>query len=163
MFMSLVLWIAHHVKDIHDLFAYIDDVFSYEQAENVEFYASYGRYMPTKQVHLLRLWDELGIPHDERKQVSGATLRIIGFDVDSDRMLISMDAQDRQKMHDAVLSFCRPGTPTQWTLREFQHLAGWLNWALNVAPKLCPGLATLYAKTWGKEHWFKQLWVSKTL
>ena len=42
-------------------------------------YAPYDRLMPPKQAALLRLWDELGIPHDPEKQLFGTRLTIIGF------------------------------------------------------------------------------------
>ncbi|KAF8230083.1 hypothetical protein L208DRAFT_1181349, partial [Tricholoma matsutake] len=32
------------------------------------------------------------------------------------------------------------------SLRDFQQLAGWVNWALNTYPLLCPGLSSLYDK-----------------
>ena len=39
---------------------------------------------------------------------------------------------------------------TRRPLRDFQHIAGYLNWALNVYPYLHPGLCVLYAKRAGK-------------
>ena len=34
----------------------------------------------------------------------------------------------------------------KYLLRDFQHLAGWFNWALNVYPLLKPSLSNVYAK-----------------
>jgi hypothetical protein len=43
-----------------------------------------------KQTQLLTLFDDVGIPHEERKQVFGSPLQIIGFDVDPNSMTITM-------------------------------------------------------------------------
>ena len=37
---------------------------------------------------------------------------------------------------------------TRRPLRDFQHIAGYLNWALNVYPYLHPGLCDLCQKSW---------------
>ena len=46
-------------------------------------------------------------------------------------------------------------------MRDFQHIAGHLNWALNVYPHLRPGLCALYAKTAGKLFQKALLWVNR--
>ncbi|KIJ27656.1 hypothetical protein M422DRAFT_271140 [Sphaerobolus stellatus SS14] len=61
-FMALVVWIAIHIKQIEDLLHYMDDAFSYEMDPVLEYYAPYDSHYPKKQVALLRLWDELGLP-----------------------------------------------------------------------------------------------------
>jgi hypothetical protein len=48
-------------------------------------------------------------------------------------------------------------------LREFQRLAGWVNWSLNVFPLLKPGLSNCYAKVAGKEKPKAQLYVGKRM
>ena len=58
-FMGLVLWIAISIKGIQDLFAYVDDSFSWEFADNTLWYEPYQKFLPAKQVCLLQLWDEL--------------------------------------------------------------------------------------------------------
>jgi hypothetical protein len=162
-FMSLVLWIARHVKQITDLFVYIDDCFSFEDASSLSFYPPYNCSLPTKQTRLLLLWDELGIPHERHKQESGEILRIIGFQVNVTDMVISLDQQDRDRLCCALRDFCHHGVPIRRSLREFQRMAGWLNWALNIVPMLRPALARLYDKMRGKGHPHQRLWVSKTL
>jgi len=52
---------------------------------------------------------------------------------------------------------------TQRSLRDFQRLAGHLNWALNVYPLLCPGLSALYAKTAGKLEQKALIWVNRDI
>jgi hypothetical protein len=81
-FDSLVTWIAKEIKEIPYLGAYSDDSFGVDEEGNSTWYDKYSRSMPERQVRLLSLWDELGIPHEEQKQVSGARLDIIGITVD---------------------------------------------------------------------------------
>ncbi|KAF8983438.1 hypothetical protein BDQ17DRAFT_1437407 [Cyathus striatus] len=44
-----------------------------------------------------------------------------------------------------IETFIMPGM-IKYSLHEFQHLAGWINWALNVFPLLWPGLCVIYQK-----------------
>ena len=67
LFMGLTLWIAIYVKHLSDLLTYVDDIFSYELEANLMWYPPFQKSLPTKQTHLLQLWDELGIPHNEPK------------------------------------------------------------------------------------------------
>ena len=143
-FFGLVLWIAGFVVFIHDLFAYVDDAFSYEFADRMTFYGPYNKYMPTKQSCLLTLFDDLGIPHEERKQVFGSPLTIIGFDVNPNSMTITMSPEARNDLIGTIHDFAN--TPRRKSLKDFQHLAGWINWALNVFPLLRPGLSGVYEK-----------------
>jgi len=79
-FMSLALWTGAEVKGIPDLLRYIDNDFGWEFINNKKFYRSYNKYLPTKQAHYLKLWDELGIPHDESKQLFGRRLCFVGLE-----------------------------------------------------------------------------------
>jgi hypothetical protein len=160
-FMGLVLWIAIFVKGIEDLFAYVDDSFSWEFADNMLWYEPYQKLLPAKQTQLLSLWDELHIPHEESKQVFGSPLMIIGFDVDPNAMTITMPAQSRSDLLTALREFAHPGQ--RRPLREFQRLAGWMNWALNAYPLLRPGMSSLYHKMSGKVHAHQLIWVSVSL
>jgi hypothetical protein len=81
-FMGLVLWVAIFIKFLADLFGYINDNFSFDEEWNVTWYTPYQCYYPSKQAKLLKLWDEIGLPHDKSKQEYALTLRIIGFMVD---------------------------------------------------------------------------------
>lgn len=128
-----------------DLCDYVDDIFGWEYADNLLYYEKYQKYMPACQVHLLRLWDELGIPHDEEKQVFGPSLPIIGFQVNADDMSITMPTKAQSSLEMAISHFVAGRHPNH-TLWQCQRLAGYINWALNVAPCLRPGLASLYAK-----------------
>jgi len=143
-FFSLVLWIAIFVKFIPDLFAYVDDAFSWEFADHVTFYPPYSKFLPTKQAQLLSLFDDLGVPHDERKQVFGSPLQIIGFEVNPNAMTITMPSTARAELVSAIRAFANPRQ--RRSLKDFQRLAGWVNWSLNVYPLLRPGLSGVYEK-----------------
>jgi len=160
-FMGLVLWIAVFVKGISDLFAYVDDSFSWDLADNMVWYEPYHKLLPAKQARLLLLWDELCIPHEESKQVFGSPLMIIGFDVDPNAMTITMTSAARSDLLTALRAFAHPGQ--RRSLRDFQKLAGWLNWALNAYPLLRPGMSPLYNKMSGKAHAHQLIWVSVSL
>ena len=80
-FYALVLWIGIHVKGLTCLLHYVDDAFSFDSSEELEFYAPYEDYYPPKQVGLLKLFDEVGILHEKQKQEFGRTLTIIGLEV----------------------------------------------------------------------------------
>ena len=163
-FMGLVLWIALFVASIPDLFGYIDDNFSFEEEGNVVWYEPYKCYYPAKQTKLLTLWDEIALPHEKPKQEYGPVLRIIGFLVDPNLMRVSMDEEDKAKLLQRVTSFTAttPGG-TRRTLREFQQLAGWVNWSFNVFPLLKPALANVYAKMSGKSQPHAKLFVSRAV
>ena len=161
-FMGLVLWIAIFVKLLPDILGYIDDNFSFEEEGKVLWYAPHQCYYPSKQTELLRLWDEIGLPHDKSKQEYGPVLRVIGFLVDPNLMRVSMDDCDRARLIQHIDSFIEtaPGG-TRRTLREFQQLAGWVNWSFNVFPLLKPALSNVYAKISGKSEPHAKMFVSK--
>lgn len=148
-FIGLVLWIGIKLKEIEDLLGYVDDIYPWDFEDNNLWYAPYNKLMPSKQVKLLELWDELGVPHEEKKQVAGSPLTIIGFEVDFNKMTITMPSDAQQDLITAIRSFAHFGQ--RRSLREFQSLAGWINWALNAYPLLRPGLSVLYSKISGKK------------
>jgi hypothetical protein len=160
-FISLVLWIAINVVCLEDLLGYVDDDYSWDFAQNMEWYEPYSLFYPRKQTRLLRLWDYLGIPHEQRKQVFGSPLTIIGMEVDANAMTITMPDEARNDLIAAIESFAIVGT--RRSLREYQQLAGWVNWALNAYPLLRPGLCQLYQKMKGKSRPNMSVWVNTTL
>jgi hypothetical protein len=48
--MGLVLWVTIHVKLILDIFAYVDDLFGWDEEGNFRWYSRYNQMMPSKQV-----------------------------------------------------------------------------------------------------------------
>ena len=128
-FMGLVVWIAIYIYHIAHLKDYVNDVYSFEEASNRQWYPPYHDFYPTKQACLLLLWDELGIPHDKDKQEFISILCIIGFNVDPNAMTVTMDAESQKELIDLIYTFAVPGKKR--TLKEFQRLAGHINWALN--------------------------------
>jgi hypothetical protein len=143
------LYAASH--GVENVLTYVDDNFSAEAADQLEFYAPFQAHLPTTQVQLLKLWSDLGIPFEKSKQQFGKVLTVIGFEVDTTSMIISMPLQARSDLCDAILDFVqtdRMEKRSSWRrkLKEFQQLAGWINWALNVYPHLRPALARLYQK-----------------
>jgi len=48
---------------------YMDDVWSYEMYPVLAFYQLYDAWYQKKQIKLLELYDELGLPHINKKQL----------------------------------------------------------------------------------------------
>ena len=104
--------------------------------------------MPANQVTILKLWDEINLPHKEKKQVYGSTLAIIGIEVDANALTMTMPKDSLQDLIDAISEFIN--SHKKFTLKEWQRLAGWMNWSFNVFPLLRPALNNFYAKISGK-------------
>ena len=141
-------WVGKNVYKIPDLGTYSDDSFGVELAKNLTFYERYQRDMPTSQVKLLNLWDHLGIPHKEKKQIFGSKLTIINIDVNTRNMTLTLPEESKSDLISHLHEFARTpeGSGVKYTLKDFQRLSGWFNWALNVYPLLKPALANIYAK-----------------
>ena len=147
-FMSLVLWIAVFKRNLRALKCYVDDNFSFSVSGDLEIYPPYDVFLPSEQTRLLQLWDEIALPHEAEKQISGTCIPIIGFDVNPNAMTVTMSDTKKGELIDACTSFTARGA--RKTLWEFQRLQGWVNWALNVFPHLCPALCESYQKILGK-------------
>lgn len=152
-FMSLVLWIAENVGGVVNPSAYCDDSFGVDRIEKdgMEWYAPYAMLMPPSQARMLTLWDELRIPHKKKKQLSGSTLTIIGIEVDANALTLTLPSSRKQELLNELDRFIfaigQPGKRRR--LKDYQMLAGWINWALNVFPLVRPCLSNLYAKLRG--------------
>ncbi|KIK39921.1 hypothetical protein CY34DRAFT_30869, partial [Suillus luteus UH-Slu-Lm8-n1] len=142
-------------------FIYVDDSFSFAKVGDMTYYPKYRKSLPTDMVALLLLWDELGIPHEERKQIFGSPLPVIGFDVDPNLMKISLRQESKRGLVQELCSFTK--YKRRRTLREFKHIVGSLNWALNVCPLLCLGLSAVYAKIKGKTNSKGLLWLNRAV
>ena len=135
-------------RSLRALKCYVDDHFSVCITGDLELYDKYEAFLPSDQVHLLQLWDEISLPHEEEKQINGACIPIIGFKVDPNTMSVTMSEAKQIQLIDACTAFTVRGA--RKTLREFQKLQGWVNWALNVFPHLRPALCKSYNKIIGK-------------
>jgi hypothetical protein len=154
-FNSLVAWIAKYERGIEYLSDYVDDSSGCDLTGNTLLYEPYDKYMPTSQVILLRLWDELGIPHKPHKQVFGSPLVIIGIEVDPNSMTLTLPADARTRLLEELCLWSAKPPKTSsgsFKLKHWERLAGWFNWALNVFPLLRPALNNLYAKMTGKRN-----------
>jgi len=138
---SLVNWIATEKKKAPVL-GYVDDVFGWEFEGNTEYYKPYKRHFPTKQARLLRLWDELGIPHDENKQLFGPSLPILGYEVDANAMTVKVPNEKKDKVVQTLRDYARIGK--SYTLNELQSVAGSASAMLSLYPHLRPGLRVLF-------------------
>ncbi|KAG2350554.1 DNA/RNA polymerase [Suillus weaverae] len=159
-FMSLVIWIAVFICLIQ-AFIYVNDSFSFAKIGDMSYYVKYRKMLPTDMVTLLLLWDELGIPHEEQKQIFGSPLPIIGFNVDPNLMKISLKEESKRGLVHELHMFAKH--KQKRSLRDFEHIAGSLNWALNVCPLLHPGLSALYAKIKGKTNSKGMLWMNRSI
>lgn len=146
-FISLVIWIAIFTCFVDCLLCFVDNHFGISLGGNLELYEPYGQLLLADQVKLLTLWDDIKLPHDEEKQISGRILPIVGFTVDINTNTVAMPIEKRDALAAVCLDFGRPRTTK--SLRDCQRMLGWLNWALNAYPKLRPGLSGLYEKIAG--------------
>lgn len=148
---ALVTWIAKKVQHIEYLAVYVDDSMGCDIKGDVLFYPPYNKMLPRHQKILLGLWDHLGIPHKEKKQLSGPPLTIIGIDVDPNAMTLTQPHLARERFlaelalwtaeppkasristpHDAHTKPPRKDT-VHFKLKQWQHFAGWMNWDINI-------------------------------
>jgi len=159
-FNACILWIAIFIKLIPDLFAYSDNTFSFDFEANMSWYVPYQKFLLTKQVQLLLLWDELGIPHEDKKQVFGCSIKIISFDVNTKNMTISMTPDSKAELLRKIHTFI---SGLQFTLCEFQSLTGHINWSFNVFPLLCPSLSNIHHKIASASHPHQFLWMNNDM
>jgi hypothetical protein len=148
-FFGAVIWVAINVYAIDGLFHYIDDANGFDDNDELVHYAPHNVYYPEKQAKLLKLWDELGIPHQKEKQVFGRVLDIVGLEVNAEAMTITMSDERRKELMDGITEFLG-GEGRRRTLVEWQRMAGWMQWAVNAYPLLRPAVTPIYDKIAGK-------------
>ena len=71
-------------------FTYINNSFYIQKRGKKLFYMYYQRKLPLNLTQLLQLWDFIGLPHEQCKQVFGDVLLIIGFEINSNLMRVHM-------------------------------------------------------------------------
>ena len=148
-FSGLLNWIAWElgVIGLHD---YMDDFFGWDFKRNLVMF--HGKLRPRRQVQLLVFWDLINCPYEDKKQEHGVTLKIIGFWVDICSGSISLSPDSLDSMVNSINEFLAQPKPP---LQNWQQLAGYLNWVLNVLPWARPALTELYRKMSGKTVRFK--------
>ena len=165
-FNSLVTWIAKYVYQIPYLAIYCDDSFAPQPSDDLVFYPPFATSIPRNQKILLDLWESLGIPFKQKKQVFGSPLTVIGINVDANRMTLSLPTENRDKLLEEISRWVsRPSaaTPGSHKLRKWQALAGWINWSFNVYPLLRPCLNNFYPKIAGKTQQNQRIWVNNAI
>ncbi|KAK0213794.1 hypothetical protein IW262DRAFT_1232008, partial [Armillaria fumosa] len=144
------------------LFCYVDDTWSWEIEGQLTWYEPYQCFYPTKQTKFLQLLDELGVPHEKRKQLWGDILVVIGFLIDVNKMTVTLPPESKAELVAAIREFI--ATPSRCrTVSEWKQLAGWMNWALNVFPLLKPGLCNVYEKISGRSEAYKKLYLNEAV
>jgi hypothetical protein len=160
-FNSLVSWIAEKRRGVSFITTYLDDSSGCTTKDNVTFYSPYQKLMPTPQARLLSLWDDLGIPHEEHKQMSGPSIPVIGIQVDPNQMLYTLPLESRQKLKKELEEWI--SWKGKRNVRSWQQLAGWVNWCLNVYPLLRPALSNVYSKLKSQPNQNGSLWVNNAV
>ena len=158
-FNLLVGWVAKEEREIDDL-EYVDDSFGVEEEDNRALYLPYNVEYPMQQVRLLELWDEIGIPHKQKKQVFGSRLSILGIEVNMKDLTFTLPEEAREWLMTELSEWCKAGVRRK--VKEWQRLAGWVNWALNVYPLLRPALNNVYDKLKGKNQEAK-VWANNSI
>ena len=155
---GLLCWIAVRKLKISSLHVYMDDFFGLDFEGNEVFY--HGKLRPRNQVQLLVFWEFVCCPFEDKKQESGPKLKVIGFWVDANKGSISLDPDSVSDIQNRIDEFlkhplrCPP-------LRDWQRLAGHLNWLLNVLPWGRPALSELYRKTRGKQNSWRGVYLNR--
>ncbi|KAI6013551.1 hypothetical protein EDC04DRAFT_2904564 [Pisolithus marmoratus] len=108
-FMSLVLWIIVFKLLIAYAYLYVDDSFGFAPESSLQWYLPYSKLLPSLLVTVLNLWDSLGIPHEEKKQLFGSVLLVIGFEVDPNLMRVQMSLNSWMLLLEHLRSFAFKG------------------------------------------------------
>ena len=146
---ALMSWIARFERLIESL-AYVDDSFGVNDSHDMTRYTLYNKDLPSQQARLLQLWDEIGIPHKEKKQVFGVKLTVLGIEVDAKELTFTLPLESKTRLSKELSEWSVKGVRRK--VKEWQQLAGWMNWVLNVLPLLRPSLNNIYAKLKGKDQ-----------
>ncbi|KAL6307556.1 hypothetical protein BKA93DRAFT_815891 [Sparassis latifolia] len=64
--------------------------------------------MPTQQVRLLELWDEIGLSHDSPKKLWDTVLPLIRVDVDPNAMTATLPPDAKTRLLGEIAQFCDP-------------------------------------------------------
>jgi hypothetical protein len=156
---SLAAWVARFERLIESL-VYVDDSFGVEESGKMKFYAPYGQWFPAQQACLLELWDEIGFPHQLKKQIFGSILAVLGIEVDADLLTFSLPKESKDRLSEGLSAWSGQGVRKK--VKEWLQIAGWMNWVFNVFPLLRPSLNGLYDKLRGKQQ-EARVWANTTI
>jgi hypothetical protein len=156
---ALAAWVARYERLIESL-VYVDDSFGVEEDGKMKFYAPYDQLFPAQQACLLELWDEIGFPHKLRKQIFGSELEVLGIVVDANLLTFSLSEESKDRLSKELLAWSVKGVRKR--VKEWQQIAGWLNWVFNVFPLLRPSLNGVYDKLRGKGQ-EARVWANTTI
>jgi hypothetical protein len=117
--------------------------------------------MPSPQVRLLTLWDDLGIPHKERKQIYGTSIPVIGIQVNPNLMSYTLPEESKLKLQQELEDWI--SWKGKRNVRSWQHLARWVNWCLNVYPLLRPALSNVYEKLQTQPNQNSSIWYNNAI
>ena len=159
--MGLISWISIYVYMIEDLLHYMDNAFLYDMDPVLKIYPPHHTHYPSKQCRLLTLWDDIGLPHEQCKQVFGWCIEIISFFVNPVQMSFTMSLELKEALIIGIRLFINTTSACRRPLVEWQHLLGWINWGLNTFPLLKPGLQSSYEKIRGKLHVHASIYLNK--
>src|SRR5882724_5982629 len=126
-FMGLVAWIRIYIYMIKDLLHYMDDAFTYDSDPMLQYYGPHNSYYPLKQCCLLKLWDDVGLQHEQHKLVFGQSINIIRFHVDPVKMSFTMPQELKDDLIIAILEFVDTTMSCCCPLVEWQQLLGWID------------------------------------
>ena len=143
-FNSLVVWIAKNIKQIKYLANYVNDSSGCGFADEMTFYAPYHHLFPQDQTTLLNLWDELGIPHKENKQVFRSPLPVIGINVNTNRMSLSLPEEAKRRLCKELKFWSEKGKKEK--VKHWYRMGGWVSWGLNIYPVTETGLKQFLPK-----------------
>ncbi len=154
---ALLAWIAGSVFKIYDLEVYMDDFWGLDDDGHLVWF--HHAFRPYNQVMLLLFWDIICCPYEDKKQLHGNPLNIIGFWVDANLGTISIPPSAINDAISAIDTFL--ATPSrQLILREWDRLSGYLNWVLKVFPWGRPALTEIYRKMSGKSHFYAPVFIN---
>ncbi len=156
-------WAGIHEWGIEGLLHYVDDAFNISFNDELTFYTPYKHRIPSDQARFLSLLDHIGVPHEDKKQLHGVTLEIIGLVVDLHDMSISMSSEAKSKLIETVLNFVlnTPDNKCQQPLCVWLRILGYANWALNAFLILKPALNSSYDKISGKVALSQGVYINK--
>ena len=103
--MLVVMWILVFWQGLQAFKHYVDDIFSIRRGGDLCWYPLYAKAMPTAQVGVLKLLDKIRLPHVEKKQISGAVIPVLGFEVDPNWMSAYLSFEKHELLVECVGNF----------------------------------------------------------